>query len=64
MIERYWRSYKYECVYMNCITDGWHLKRLTDDYVNYYNNERIHQSLEWNTPAYQYNNGIYVPSAK
>lgn len=64
MIERYWRSYKYECVYLNSITDGWHLRHLTDEYVNYYNHERIHQSLNYTTPAYQYNNGIYVPNAK
>ena len=63
MIERYWRSYKYECVYLNCITDGWHLQRLTDEYVDFYNHERLHQSLEYKTPADQYRNGLYAPSA-
>lgn len=60
-IERYWRSYKYECVYLNSITDGWHLKRLTDEYVDFYNNERPHQHLDYKTPAYQYKNGLFIP---
>lgn len=63
MIERYWRSYKYECVYINCITDGWHLQCLTDEYVNFYNHERLHQNLDYKTPAHQYQNGRYVHSA-
>lgn len=60
-IERYWRSYKWECVYLNSITDGWHLQQLTDQYVDFYNNERPHQNLDYNTPAYAYQNGLYVP---
>lgn len=60
-IERYWRSYKYECVYLNTITDGWHLKRLTDAYISFYNHERPHQHLDYQTPSYQYKNGLLAP---
>jgi putative transposase len=54
IIERYWRSYKYECVYLHNITDGWHLKDLTDEYIRFYNTERIHQSLDYQTPVSRY----------
>lgn len=62
MIERYWRSYKYECVYLHSITDGWHLKRLTEEYIHFYNSERLHQSLKYQTPSDHYHKGlIYTP---
>ncbi len=64
MIERYWRSYKYECVYLHSITDGWHLERLTEQYVHFYNSERLHQSLQYQTPYDQYQKGlIHLPRA-
>jgi putative transposase len=62
MIERYWRSYKYECVYLNTITDGWHLKQLTDQYIHFYNFERVHQSLNYQTPSYRYSQGAILSS--
>jgi transposase InsO family protein len=62
MIERYWRSYKYECVYLNTITDGWHLKQLTDQYIQFYNFERVYQSLNYQTPSYRYGQGIVLSS--
>jgi len=64
MIERYWRSYKYECIYLHSITDGWHLERLTEQYVHFYNSERLHQSLQYQTPYDQYQKGlIHLPGA-
>jgi len=56
-IERYWRSYKYECVYLHSIQDGWHLKGLTDEYIRFYNTQRPHQSLGYQTPWDCYSNG-------
>jgi putative transposase len=64
MIERYWRSYKYECVYLNSITDGWHLKRLTEEYIHFYNAERLHQSLQYQTPLDQYHKGLILSSER
>lgn len=49
-IERYWRSYKYECVFLHEIKDGWQLKALTDEYIMFYNTERPHQNLNYQTP--------------
>jgi putative transposase len=60
-IERYWRSFKYECVYLNCITDGWHLQCLTDKYIAFYNNIRPHQHLDYKTPYYEYKNSFLSP---
>lgn len=60
MIERYWRSYKYECVYLHSITDGWHLEELTEEYIHFYNSERLHQSLQYQTPLEQYRKGLIL----
>ena len=57
MIERYWRSYKYECVYLHSISDGYHLKELTDEYVQFYNTQRPHESLDYQTPWMVFNAG-------
>lgn len=53
-IERLWRSVKYECVYLRAWTDGTELYKGLKDYFHFYNSERIHQSLEYQTPAEQY----------
>jgi putative transposase len=49
-IERLWRSVKYENIYTHeyrTITD---LRAGLKDYFNFYNTERLHQSLEYQTP--------------
>lgn len=58
MIERYWRSYKYECVYLHSIRDGWHLRDLTDEYIQFYNHQRLHESLDYRTPSDEYKQGL------
>ena len=53
-IERFWRSVKYEEVY---IQDYKTIKEAIDGLDNYfdlYNNERPHQSLNYKTPAEVY----------
>lgn len=53
-IERFWRSVKYEEVYMNdYITVKEAIKRL-EAYIYFYNYERLHQSLAYKTPAEVY----------
>ncbi len=49
-----WKSMKYECVYLSEFKDGAELYRVLEEYINFYNNERIHQSLEYQTPAEVY----------
>lgn len=50
-IERLWRSVKYECVYLHMFEDGVQLYRGLEQYFSFYNNERLHQSLAYATPA-------------
>ncbi|HWR08319.1 IS3 family transposase [Sporomusa sp.] len=53
-IERSFRSYKWEKLYMEECETGHELRRLTQGYVEYYNSERPHQSLKYQTPAAYY----------
>jgi putative transposase len=53
-IERLWKSVKYECVYLHAFEDGVKLYKGLQNYFYFYNNERIHQSLDYNTPASKY----------
>ncbi|MDH5681926.1 MAG: integrase core domain-containing protein, partial [Spirochaetota bacterium] len=49
LTERFFRSIKYEDIYINCYESMNEVKRGVRDYINYYNNKRLHQSLEHNT---------------
>jgi putative transposase len=53
-IERYWRTYKYEFVYLNPPNGSWDLYYGTKKYVEYYNNERRHDSIGKCTPNEYY----------
>ena len=50
-IERFWKSYKYEFLYLNAPTSGKELHQETETYINFYNFERYYQSLNKETPA-------------
>jgi len=50
-IERLWRSLKYEYVYLHAPETGKELYQGLDDYFNFYNNERPHQSLGYQVPS-------------
>lgn len=50
-IERLWRSIKYEYVYLNAPSDGTELWSGLNQYLNNYNYQRPHQSLNYLTPA-------------
>ena len=50
-IERFWRSYKYEYLYLNPPNGGKELFEETKIYMDFYNFERQHQSLDKRTPA-------------
>ena len=54
-IERLWRSVKYECVYLKAFEDGIQLYEGLKEYFDFYNNERLHQSLDYQTPKSIYN---------
>lgn len=50
-IERLWRSVKQENVFLNPCETGDELWRGLDRYFRFYNDERLHQSLGYKTPA-------------
>lgn len=53
-IERLWWSVKYEHVYLHDHTSVPSLHRGLETYLNYFNRERPHQSLEYHTPSAVY----------
>ena len=50
LIERLWRSVKYEEVHIKDYSDVREAKEGIESYFKFYNNERPHQSLGYNTP--------------
>lgn len=50
-IERFWRSLKYECVYLMNFISVEEATHHIGKYYDFYNNERPHQSLSYKTPA-------------
>ena len=53
-IERFWRSLKYEEIYLNDYDDVSELKHAVRNYIEFYNHKRFHQSLDYKTPAEVY----------
>jgi putative transposase len=57
-IERFWRSVKYDYVYLNPANDGLELYQGLEEYINYYNHELHHQGIDRRIPA-----ELYKPAA-
>jgi putative transposase len=53
-VERLWRTVKYEDVYLHCYDSVPELERGLAAYFAFYNQERLHQSLGYRTPAQVY----------
>lgn len=53
-IERLWRSVKYENIYLNVYEDGLSLYQGLKQYFDFYNNERLHESLDYRSPEALY----------
>ena len=49
-IERFWRSAKYENIYLQEYRTIRELKTGVNEYVDFYNHRRFHQSLEYQKP--------------
>lgn len=56
-IERFWRSAKYEEVFINPADNLIELRSNIKRYIEFYNNIRPHQSLDYVTPATIFNAG-------
>jgi len=50
LIERFWRSFKYEEVYLKDYATAWEAEANIGDYVRRYNVGRLHKSLGHQTP--------------
>jgi putative transposase len=53
-VERLWRSVKYEEVYLKEYQSIYEAERGLDAYFQFYNQERLHQALEYHTPVQVY----------
>ena len=51
LLERLWRTVKYEEVYLKAYSNGREAKAGLDAYFSFYNNQRPHQALGYRTPA-------------
>ena len=56
MVERLWRTVKYEAVYLHEYTDYWDAQRQLGEYFQFYNHERKHTGIGNKTPADVYFN--------
>lgn len=52
--ERLWRTIKYENIYLNDYTDIYEANDGLTEYIQFYNEKRRHQSLNYKTPAEVY----------
>lgn len=53
-IERFWRTIKYEYIYLNPAENGMVLKKGIRKFIEYYNDRRAHQSLKGKPPGTWY----------
>ena len=53
-VERLWRSVKYEEVYLNDYDSPRAARQGLNRYLTFYNQERVHQALDYRTPAQVY----------
>ena len=56
MIERLWRSLKYECIYLNAFETGSEARKGIGNWLAYYNDERPHSIHGILTPGEVYEN--------
>ena len=49
-IERFWRSFKRECVYLNPVDTVCQMRNEIARYIEYYNAERLHQGIDNRMP--------------
>lgn len=57
MIERLWRSLKYECVYLNAFETGSEARTGIGNWITYYNEDRPHSTHAGLTPSEAYETG-------
>lgn len=63
IIERFWRTLKYRYIYLHAFEDGWLLQKGLEGFIQKYNYQNKHQSLQYYTPAQVYIDKL-VPTMK
>jgi len=63
-IEHFWRSAKVESIYLNTYQTISELVTDVDDYIDFYNHLRFHQTLEYRKPMDLYQEGIKLNQSK
>jgi transposase InsO family protein len=53
-MERLWRSVKYEEIFLKDYQVAADAEQVLESYFEFYNKERLHQSLQYRTPASVY----------
>ena len=53
-IERFWRSLKYECVFLNAFETGAEARKGIGSWIRYYNSRRPHSTHRGRTPSQAY----------
>ncbi|MDO5473228.1 MAG: integrase core domain-containing protein [Akkermansia sp.] len=62
VMERLWRTYKYEFFFIHEPANITELQIITDKWIDYYNNKRPHATLKNQTPAeYRRGQGVSTP---
>lgn len=62
-VERLWRTVKYEHVYLHNYETVRKAIQDIGEYFEFYNNKRLHQSLDYQTPAEIYFNSFFQRKA-
>ena len=55
-IERFFRTIKYDKLYIELSKDGLTLYKRCKEFIQYYNKRRLHSSLDYKTPLEVYKN--------
>jgi len=63
-IERFWRSAKCERIYLNAHQSIDELITDVDDYIEFYNHQRFHQTLDYKKPMDVYQDSIKLSQNK
>ncbi len=64
LLDRLWRTVKYEKVYLKAYSNGREAKAGLDVYFSFYNNQRPHQALGYRTPAEVHSTASDEPSKR
>ena len=63
-IERFWRSAKCERIYLNAYQSIGELITDVDDYIEFYNHRRFHETLDYKKPMNMYQESIKLNQKK